>query len=93
MRWAKDSWTSKCQEYDKFVHLTGSCFLTMLLYQIFHIWLVFFLSLTFAVEVAFLAGFILEVLQGKHEEYGDGFSWRDLVANVIGIAFAVWVIL
>jgi hypothetical protein len=88
MRWSKDSWLSKCMEFDKLTHAGGSCLLTLTLYLPLNffspcIWIV---NAAIAGCLAFTLGLFLEILQGW---YADGFSWRDLTANVIGITLAV----
>ena len=94
MKLANDSWTSKCLEYDKWTHAGGSCLATMVLYLF---WFAFGFNSTFSILAAsllsFTAGLAIEIDQGI-ELYGaltngDGFSWRDMAANMIGILVAM----
>jgi len=65
---------SKALGYDKWVHLTGSFFFTCLL----SLWL----PIVTAAFVVFVAGIVLEIWQGFRDLWG--FSFIDLVANLIG---------
>jgi len=87
-RWSKDSWTSKAFDYDKFAHMAGSAFFFCLC--------CFFLSpftdklgqIIIAFWVAMIGGITLEIYQA-FDYFEDGFSWRDLVANWVGLIVAV----
>ena len=70
-----DKWLAE----DKFNHIAGSFFITYLFSWAF--------GLLPAVILAVAAGFIVELWQ----EYRtiDSFSWKDIAADVVGIAIAV----
>lgn len=91
MKWSNDYWTSKCLEYDKWVHFAGSCALTLMVYWPLNILAPFIwvINALIAGAVVFVMGVLLEAWQ---ESDGDGFSWRDLVANALGILLAVGVL-
>ena len=90
MQWAHDYWFAE----DKWNHLTGSFFSTWGFY-LSNIFVVRVFSpmaaLIFACIFTFLAGLIIEVIQTVLNQ--DDPSWRDIVANVTGIALAVLTIL
>lgn len=89
-KWADDSWLSKCSEFDKLTHAGGSALLTNGLACILSIWLNRLGQVLLAGVLAFLVGLALEIYQAYRE---DGFSWRDLVADIIGIWIATWAII
>jgi hypothetical protein len=91
MKWVRDIWTSKCMEYDKWTHAGGSCLITIVVFfcVIFFTPLGWFMNALLAGGISFVAGLALEFWQGYHPDGLDGFSWKDLVANVVGILFAM----
>ncbi len=90
-RWAKDNWLSKggvILVYDKAEHFLTYCLLTVagLLLKLDHTgFILLILGVLWEIKDALLpyerAGFW----------GGDGFSWKDLVANGLGIGFGIWV--
>lgn len=84
-KWADDSWLSQCTEYDKLTHAGGSALLMCGLSCILAISFNRIGQVLFAGALAFLVGFALEIYQAYR---GDGFSWRDLVADIVGIWIA-----
>lgn len=79
LRWVEDSWTSKFRTSDKFYHFFG-CALIFATLRITGLtgWLCFVLT--------FLAGFLVELIDAVR---ADGFSWRDMVADILG-GSAMW---
>ena len=77
---------------DKWVHMLGCAFLFSLVYfgayrlPGLQEMAMYFTQKHVAAFWALLAGFLWEVKDGFREE---GFSWRDLVADMIGV-FALW---
>ena len=94
MKLANDSWFSKCREFDKWTHAGGSCLGTLLIFMFWRaLGFNFMFSIVFSSVIVFAIGLANEIDQGV-ELYGaltngDGFSWRDMVANMIGITVAV----
>jgi len=74
-QWAKDSWHSKFRTSDKWYHFFG-CALIFATLWIAGLPVVdcFFLTL--------FAGVLVEIKDGF---YADGFSWRDLIADTLGL--------
>ena len=82
MNFVNDGWIRKALEYDKLAHAGGSCLAVCLLWLVLSV----FNTNLFTVSCIVLSGGIaLELWQGF---YGHGFSWRDLVANVVGVLIA-----
>ena len=83
-----DGWLRKAYEYDKFAHAGGSCLVTCLLWAILKTCGLNTTNLcVYVCGLTFFLGIALELLQAFR---GVGFSWRDLVADAIGIGIA-WV--
>lgn len=81
---AQDSWLSKFHTSDKLYHLFGSAVLFAFLW--FPIFLVMNGSELTVAMWAFIGGLIVEIFDGFGKE---GFSWKDLVADFVGI-MAMW---
>ena len=71
-----DKWLAE----DKFSHIAGSFFATYLFTWVFG-------GLPQGAIAALIAGFLVEVYQ-KYMTI-DNFSWKDIAADVVGIAIAV----
>lgn len=84
-KWADDSWLSKCSEYDKLTHAGMCAFFTCLASAILCRWFNGLGQALIGGTLVFIGGIILECWQVKH---ADGFSWRDVTANVAGILVA-----
>ena len=82
MIFTNDGWLRKAQEYDKFSHAGGSCLIVFLLWVIAKR---FDLNLFTVSWLVLSGGIALELWQGFH---GIGFSWRDLVADLVGVLIA-----
>lgn len=80
-RWAHDSWLTD----DKGFHCFGSAYLFLALIK--------FLPLFHALIITTILGLLWEIKDAifPYERYGflggDGFSYKDLTANIIGILF------
>ena len=90
-RWAKDSWRTKqglIIKFDKIEHFLS----WFVIYAVANA----FLSGLYAAIIAMLTGFLWEVKDAfvPWETYGfwggDGFSWRDFAADILGIIFAIF---
>ncbi len=89
--WQQDHWLSKTGSvicYDKLEHFAGSFILAWILS--------FFLSRFWAVGLAFGLGFLWEVKDGYYPYNRltgaiEGFSWKDLIADMAGIGLYLWV--
>jgi len=79
MQYAKDNFITRINFSDKFQHF-GVCFSGMYILKI-HFSLPFWLMGL----IIFTLGFLWEV---KDSFYADGFSWRDLTADLLGIIAA-----
>lgn len=94
MKLANDKWASKCNEFDKWTHAGGSCLATIAFYLFWNLLgFNFLFSIMAAAILSFCIGLAIEIDQSV-ELYGvltngDGFSWRDLVADIVGITIAV----
>jgi len=89
--WQQDRWLSKNGSiicFDKLEHFAGSFILAWILS--------FFLSRFWAVGLAFGLGFFWEVKDGYYPYNRltgaiEGFSWKDLIADMAGIGLYLWV--
>ncbi len=86
LNWKDDKWLSPhgaILHYDKMEHLLASAALAYVG--------TFFIPLLMACIVALLIGFLWEYKDGlmPYEKYGwfggEGFSWKDLIADFVGI--------
>lgn len=77
---AQDSWTSKFHTHDKLYHLFGSGLLYAFLWA--PLFLVFDLTELAVALLAFGGGMLVEIIDGFGKE---GFSVKDLAADVLGI--------
>ncbi len=92
LKWRDDHWLSKqgtIIPYDKAEHALGSAILAY--------FATFFMPLLFACLLIMVAGYLWEVKDGymHYEVYGwfggEGFSWKDLIADFVGILIIfVW---
>jgi VanZ family protein len=98
LKWKDDSFFSKqgmIIRYDKLEHLLGCFGLTFILI-IFSMFTE--MSILIPGIVTFIAGLLWEVKDGylDWEKYnrwgGEGFSWKDLIANLVGILLAYGVL-
>lgn len=90
LKWSDDKWLSRqgtIIPYDKSEHAVVSAILALIA--------TFFMPLLFACLLAVVAGYLWEVKDGylHWEVYGwwggEGFSWKDLIADSIGIAAGI----
>lgn len=89
--WKEDLWFSKngsVIKYDKLEHLAGSFLLCTLIAWPFGPW--------WGAGAVFVLGFLWEMKDGFYpydRKTGaiEGFSWKDLIADVLGILIGLWV--
>ena len=94
MNFTNDGWLRQAQNFDKLSHAGGSCLAVCLLWAIARMMEGYLYPLTQearkkmlrSILITVLAGgIVIEIWQGF---YGHGFSWRDVVADVVGVLIA-----
>ena len=87
LKWSSDKWFSRqgtVVPFDKIEHAVGSAALAVLL--------MIFFPVAWACLIAFVLGILWEIKDGflHWEKYswwgGEGFSWKDLSADFVGVA-------
>jgi len=89
-KWSNDSWLSRATGFDKWAHAGGSALFTCAACNVLAPWFNHLGQVLFAGAFVFLCGLALEMYQAFKE---DGFSWRDLTADALGILIAMAAIL
>ena len=84
MNFVNDGWIRQAQNYDKLSHAGGSCLAVCLLWAVLKL-LNVNLTLTVVSIAVCIGGIALELYQVRS---GIGFSWRDVVANGVGVLIA-----
>ena len=94
MNFTNDGWLRQAQNYDKLSHAGGSCLAVCLLWWVAITIEGYLYPINHKTQrrvrlsicgLVIVGGITLEVWQGFH---GIGFSWRDVVANVVGVIIA-----
>ncbi len=84
---AQDTWNSKFTTSDKWYHFFGSALLYAVIWFALH--LIFDVSILPCMLWAFAGGVLVEIIDGWK---ADGFSWKDLAMDGLGIlAMAFWI--
>ena len=84
MNFTNDGWLRQAQNFDKLSHAGGSCLAVCLLWAMLKL-LHVELAISMVIIMSLSGGIALELLQGFR---GIGFSWRDVVADVVGVLIA-----
>jgi len=94
MNFINDGWLRQAQNYDKLSHAGGSCLVVCLLWYVAMLPEGYFFPINRKIQreirllvcgLVIVGGIALEAWQGFN---GVGFSWRDVVADVVGVVIA-----